>query len=133
MWLVSFATVISYGPAQSSEWRTPTYPVVSWTQASNHIGQHVTVEGTIVHIYYYFFQFYYDGAYFLVFHQPGQGYFYAVILSSDSGNFKCTIINFYLNKVVRITGTIQLWHGAPLIVVSGPSQIEVAYQGFPCS
>jgi DNA/RNA endonuclease YhcR with UshA esterase domain len=54
-------------------------------------------------------------------------------LSSDSGKFKCSITQFYLNKEVRITGTVQLYNGAPEIIVSSPSQIEVAYQGFPCS
>jgi hypothetical protein len=129
---ISLAAPTPQGFAQSSEWLTPTVPVVTWTEAGSHVGQHVTVQGTVVRTYYYFPQYYYDGAYFLVLGTPYQGYFYGVILSSDSVNFKCSITEFYLNKEVRITGTIQLYDGAPEITVTAPSQIEVAYQGFPC-
>jgi len=122
---------ISYSSATEtkSEWLPATTQVVSWNQASNYVGQVVTVEGTIVYTYYSS----YSGTSFLDFHYPYQGYFYSVIFSSDVGNFKCSITNFYLNKQVRITGTIQLYNGAPEIIVSSPSQIQVAYQGFPCS
>ena len=122
---------VSYSSATEtkSEWLPATTQVVSWNQASNYVGQVVTVEGTIVYTYYSS----YSGTSFLDFHYPYQGYFYGVVFSSDAGNFKCSITNFYLNKDVRITGTIQLYNGAPEIIVSSPSQIEVAYQGFPCS
>ena len=130
---ISLVALTPQGFAQSSEWLTPTAPVVSWTDAGNHVGQYVTVQGMIVRTFYYFPQYYYDGAYFLVLGTLYQGYFYGVILSSDSVNFKCSITQFYLNKDVRITGTIQLYNGAPEIIVSSPSQIEVAYMGYPCS
>jgi DNA/RNA endonuclease YhcR with UshA esterase domain len=129
----SLIALTAQGFAQSSEWVTPSAPVVSWTDAGNRVGQYVAVQGTIVRTFYYFPQYYYDGAYFLVLGTLYQGYFYGVILSSDSVNFKCSITQFYLNKDVRITGTIQLYNGAPEIIVSSPSQIEVAYMGYPCS
>ena len=121
------------GIAQSAEWLPQGYPVVSWTNASNYVGQHVTVEGTIDSTYYYFHQYFFSGTYFLVFHQPQEGYFYGIIFSSTAANFKCSITQFYLNKTVRITGTVGFYDGAPEITVNTPSQIEVAYQGFPCS
>jgi hypothetical protein len=130
---VSLLALTPQGFAQNSEWLTPSAPVVSWTDAINHVSQRVTVQGTIAETYYYFYRYYFDGAYFLVFHYPNEGYFYGVILSSDSSNFKCSIAEFYLNKHVRITGTIQLYDGVPEITVAAPSQIEVAYQGFSCS
>ena len=120
---------ISSATAAKSEWLPATTQVVSWNQASSYVGQYVTVQGTIVYTYYSS----YSGTSFLDFHYPYQGYFYGVIFSSDAGNFKCSITDFYLNKAVRITGTIQLYNGAPEIIVSSPSQIQVAYMGFPCS
>ena len=129
----SLVTLTRQGFAQRSEWLTPSAPVVSWTDAGDHAGQRVTVQGEIVQTYYYFYQYYFDGAYFLVFHAPNQGYFYGVILSGDTPNFKCAITEFYLNKEVRITGSIQLFEAVPEIIITAPSQIEVAYQGFPCS
>jgi micrococcal nuclease len=67
---------------------------------------------------------------FLDFHDPYQGYFVAVIFSSDVKNFPFPADSFYRNKEVRITGTIQLYQGAPEIIVHSPSQIEVACMGF---
>jgi len=66
----------------------------------------------------------------LDFHDPYQGYFVAVIFSSDVKNFPFAADSFYRNKEVRITGTIQLYQGAPEIIVHSPSQIEVACTGF---
>jgi len=125
----STSSIVLYSSATGSEWVPATAQVVSWDQASNFVGQDVAVEGTIVYTYYSS----YSGTYFLDFHYPYQGYFAGVIFSSGAGNFGCSITDFYLNKDVRITGTIQLYNGQPQIIVSSPSQIEVAYQGFPCS
>ena len=129
LWLCGTLVLTPYGFAQSGQWLTPTAPVVSWTDASNYIGQTIAVQGTIVYTYFSS----YSGTSFLDFHYPYQGYFYGVVFSSDAGNFRCSITNFYLNKEVRITGMIQLYNGAPEIIISSPSQIEVAYQVFPCT
>ncbi|MGP8126793.1 MAG: hypothetical protein ACLP9D_03195 [Candidatus Bathyarchaeia archaeon] len=129
VWLSASIAATPYGFAQSAKWLTPTAPVVSWTDASSYVGQTVAIEGTIVYTYYSS----YSGTSFLDFHYPYQGYFYGVVFSSDAGNFKCSITDFYLNKDVRIIGPVQLYNGAPEIIVSSPSQVEVAYQGFPCS
>jgi len=125
----AISATIPFVYTQTPEWGTPSAPVVSWTVATNYVGQYVTVEGTIVYTYYSS----YSGTSFLDFNYPYQGYFYGVIFSSDAGNFGCSITSFYLNKEVRITGTVQLYNGAPEIIVHTPSQIEVAYMGFPCS
>jgi len=99
--------------------------VVSYLQASNYAGQSKTVEGTVVRTYTSS-----KGNVFLDFHDPYQGYFDAVIFSNDVANFHFNPASFYLNKEVRITGTIQMYQGAPEIIVHSPSQIEVAYMGF---
>jgi len=125
----STSSIVLYSSTTEVEWLPATTQVVSWDQASNYVGQYVAVEGTIVYTYYSS----YSGTSFLDFHYPYQGYFAGVVFSSGAGNFKCSITDFYLNKDVRITGTIQLYNGQPQIIVNSPSQIEVAYQGFPCS
>jgi len=145
--LFGSVVVAPYGFAQGPRWLTPSAPVVSWTAASNYVGETVAVEGVILYTYSS-----YSGTTFLDFHTNGNtnrnqievgrtysfdfpypGYFSGAVFSSDTGNFKCSISNFYLNKDVRITGMVQLFKGAPEIIISNPSQIEVAYQGFPCS
>ena len=109
---------------QKLKWISSSSNVVSWKDASNYIGQSKTVEGTIVYTYAS------SGAVFLDFHYPYQGYFYAVIFTSDTGRFPFSPASFYLNKEVRVTGPIQLYKGSPEIIVHSPSQIEVAYMGF---
>jgi hypothetical protein len=96
--------------------------VIQYTEAGSYVGQVKTVEGTIV---------YTDVSgpnVFLDFHYPYQGYFYAYIPSAS--NFGFSPASFYLNKEVRVTGTIVLYNGTPEIIVYSPSQIEVAYMGF---
>lgn len=110
--------------SQRAKWITSNVNVISYSQAASYSGQTKTVEGIIVHTYVS------GGTVFLDFHYPYQGYFYAVIFSSSVGNFKFQPASFYLNKEVRITGLIQLYQGAPEIIVNTPSQIEVAYVGF---
>jgi micrococcal nuclease len=67
---------------------------------------------------------------FLDFHDPYKGYFEVTIFSSDVKNFAFSPASFYLNKEVRVTGTIELYQGDPEIIVHSPSQIEVACMGF---
>lgn len=112
-------------PTTNPEWLPTSNQVIQYTEASNYVGQSVTVEGTIV------YTFSSDtSTTFLDFHNPYQGYFYAVIFVGDLSNFRFQPSSFYLNKDVRITGTIQLYNGVPEIIVRSPSQIEVAYMGF---
>lgn len=108
------------------KWTTHNANVISWAGAGQYIGQVRTVEGTIVYTHVSS-----KGTVFLDFY-PYQGYLYAVIFSNDAGNFKCSPTNFYYTHEVRITGFIQSYEGIPLIILSSPLQIEVAYMGFGC-
>lgn len=104
------------------KWISSDANVISYTQAASYVNQRKTVEGTIVYTHQ-------SGSnVFLDFHYPYQGYFYAYIPSTGSFGFSPT--SFYLNKEVRVTGTIVLYKGTPEIIVNSPSQIEVAYMGF---
>ncbi len=107
---------------QRPKWISSDSNVIQWTQAASYAGQSKTVEGTIVYSYM-------SGSnVFLDFRNPYQGYFYAYIPSAS--NFGFSPASFYLNKEVRVTGTIQMYNGSPEIIVNSPSQIEVAYMGF---
>jgi len=111
--------------AISQKWLNPSDSnVVSWTDASKHIGQTKTVEGTIVRTFRSS-----TNTIFLNFHDPYQGYFCGVIFASDLSSFPFNPEDFYRGKEVRISGLIKLYQGAPEIIVENPSQIEVAYMG----
>lgn len=131
---VSITVTSTYSPvtssptfvsATSAEWLPTSNQVIQYTEASNYVGQSVTVEGIIVYTYSSDTM-----TTFLDFHYPYQGYFYAVIFVGDLSNFRFQPSSFYLNKDVRVTGTIQLYKGTPELIVWSPSQIEVAYMGF---
>jgi hypothetical protein len=130
MTVVSTSSTISTTPSQTpttitGKWLGSSANVVSYLQAANYVGQSKTVEGKIVRTYVSN-----KGTVFLDFHDPYQGYFQVTIFSSDVKNFQFSPASFYLNKEVRVTGTIELYQGAPEIIVHSPSQIEVAYMGF---
>ena len=108
----------------SQKWIAPNANVISWTVAGQYVGQTETVEGTIVYTHRS------GGNVFLDFHYPYQGYFYGYMPPSAGGNFHFSPESYYLNKEVRISGNIVLYKGTPEIIVSSPSQIEVAYMGF---
>jgi len=107
------------------KWISSSTNVVSYLQAASYVGQSKTVEGTIVRTFVSS-----KGTMFLDFHDPYQGYFQVTIFASDVKNFPSSSASFYLNKEVRVTGTIELYQGAPEIIAHSPSQIEVAYMGF---
>jgi len=112
-------------PPPPNKWINPADPnVINWADAGKYVGQTKTVEGTIVRAYRS------ANAIFLDFHDPYQGYFMAVIFKSDWANFKFQPEIFYKNKEVRVTGLIKTYQGSPEIIVSSPTQIEVANMGF---
>ncbi len=83
----------------------------------------VTVEGDIVRTYYA------RGSKgqptFLNFHDPYEGYFTAVIWGDDRGKFPPNPESYYLYKKVRVKGKIEIYKGAPEIILRQPSQIWV--------
>jgi hypothetical protein len=122
---VPSTSVASTSSGQPPKWISSSTNVVSYLQAANYIGQSKTVEGKIVRTYAST-----KGTVFLDFHDPYQGYFEVTIFASDVKNFPFSPVSFYLNKEVRVTGTIELYQGSPEIIVHSPSQIEVANMGF---
>jgi hypothetical protein len=129
--VVVSSNLVSANPSvmqMGQKWINSNANVILWSVAGQYIGQTGTIEGTVVYTYVSS-----KGTVFLDFHYPYQGYFYGVIFASNVGNFRCSPSGFYLNQEVRITGLIQSYKGSPEIIVSSPSQIEVAYVGFACS
>jgi DNA/RNA endonuclease YhcR with UshA esterase domain len=106
-----------------TKWKSSDEGVISYLDADNYIGQKKTVEGTIVKT----FKYTKGKTIFLNFHDPYQGYFTAIIWSSDWGKFPFAPEEYYKGKEVRVTGEIIEYKGSPEIVVRDPSQIEVVY------
>lgn len=113
-------------PSQlKTKWESSDEGVISYLDADNYIGKTKTVEGTIVKT----FKYTKGKIIFLNFHDPYQGYFTAIIWSSDWDNFPFAPEDYYKGKEVRVTGEIIEYKGSPEIVVRDPSQIEIAYTG----
>ena len=97
--------------------------VISFLDAGKYVGQVKTVEGTIVRTYKC--TKCRHKVIFLNFHDPYEGYFRAIIWEEDWNKFPFAPEIYYKGKKVRVTGKIELYKGAPEIVVREPSQIEV--------
>jgi DNA/RNA endonuclease YhcR with UshA esterase domain len=91
---------------------------VAPNQAQAHVGQIVTVEGTVSEVY--------TGNSGTTFLDIGGAYpnnaFAAVIFKDDSGKFRD--VDTLGGKTVDVTGAIRLYRGRAEIVVSDPAQIK---------
>jgi len=96
-------------------------PAISYLDADSYIGEIKTVEGTIVDT----FKYTKGNVIFLNFHNPYEGYFTAIIWSSDWSKFPMSPDIYYKYKKVRVTGEIIEYKGSSEIVVDDPSQIEI--------
>ena len=123
--VTSCVTSISTCNTSTVKWLSLAQEVVSYVDAGKYAGQTRTVEGTIVGT-----DRSSSNTVFLNFHDPYKGYFTVVIFSSDLSKFTFDPEKVYLHTEVRVTGQIQLYQGAPEIIVRSPSQIEVAWMGF---
>ena len=97
----------------------PAPAVVSWQDAGQYVGQEITVEGAVVRTY--------DSGKvtFLNFSDDWADTLNIVIFASDYDRFSTPPESLYLNQVVRVTGRIKEYKGAPEIVVESPDQIEI--------
>lgn len=123
------AAVISYGlvlAALSTMAVAPTNrlcaqePVVADTAASHHVGQTVTVEGSVASVHEAR-----SGTTFLNFGSayPNQA-FTAVIFRSAASRFPNP--QQWEGKRVRVTGQVRLYRGKPEIILETASQLTVA-------
>lgn len=105
------------GPSRSAAPDDP--EVVSWRQAQRHVGEFVTVEGTIV------LTRRTEKACFLNFHPEWQHTFTAVIFARRFDAFPAQPEAHYRGRTVRVTGLVRAYQGKPEIVLESPDQIEV--------
>lgn len=93
-------------------------PVIPWQQAAAYEGQEVTVEGVVVDSYKS------DQVIFLNFSED-RSQFKAVIFRRDWSKWPQSPELLLRGATVRVSGPVQLYQGAPEIVVDDPAQIEV--------
>ena len=93
--------------------------VISWDSAGNHIGKHMTVQGTIVRSHNS------GTACFLNFHRNFTRYMSIAIFENSFWRFPFQPEKFYLNKTIRVTGKIRKYKGRPEIIVNSPGQIKI--------
>lgn len=93
--------------------------IISWRDAAHYYGQTKTVKGRIVASNNT------GKVCFLNFHKNWKKYFTAVIFSSDFDKFPLYPEDYYLNRIVLVTGLIKEYKGKPEIIVKSPSQIEI--------
>lgn len=112
--VLALAPVLGLAPASASV-RAET---VAPNQAQAHVGQVVTVEGTVSEVY--------TGKSGATFLDIGGAYpnnaFAAVIFKDDASKFPD--IDTLGGKTVDITGSVRLYQGRPEIVVNDPAQIK---------
>jgi len=84
----------------------------------------VTVEGTVVRTYNS------GNAVFLNFHRDYANHFKAVIFPDDWPKFPQPPEELFKGRLVRITGVVQEYRGAPEIIVEEPGQIEMALSAY---
>ncbi len=93
--------------------------IVSWEDAGKYIGRLVTVEGYVVATYRS------DKVLMLNFHQDYRKHFKVAVFSQDLAKFPEHPEDFYKKRLVRVTGTVKEYEGAPEMVIDGPEQIVV--------
>lgn len=119
------ATLTATAPPLWAPTPTPAGNIISWNEAACCVGQAVMVCGPVA------------GAKYAssskgqpTFLDLGKPYpdperFTVVIWGDDRGNFPQPPEEFYAGKEICVTGTVELYKGAPQIVVREPAQIAV--------
>jgi len=96
--------------------------VVSWQDAGKYVGRLVTVEGLVVATYRS------DKVLMLNFHQDYRKHFKVAVFADKLAKFPEHPEDFYKKRLVRVTGIVVEYEGAPEMVVDEPEQITVVEQ-----
>jgi len=116
------APVSARQPADPSAGATappPATQVVNWQDATAYAGQTVTVEGQIVDTYNS------GKVVFLNFDEDFQRTFKVVIFPEAWPLFPQPPEDLYRGQMVRVTGQIKIYQGAPEIIVGTPDTIQI--------
>lgn len=116
--IVGPATGADQATAGDAGQATASGAVVSWEAAADHAGQSVVVEGRVVDTYRS------DKVIFLNF-SPDRDQFKVVIFADDWERWPQSPDELYYGKSLRVAGEVELYQGAPEIIVEQPEQIEV--------
>jgi len=92
---------------------------ISWEDAGKYIGSQASIEGKVVSAYNS------GKVCYLNFHPNWKRYFTVVIFASDFTRFPSPPEKTYLEKTIRVTGTVKEYQGRPEMVVSSPGQIQI--------
>ena len=92
--------------------------VIPYTEAANYVGQEKTVEGTVEWVLK-------GNLTVLNFNVAEKPNLQVAIPPGARGAFPAGFALFYLDKTVRVTGTIESYKGTPKIVVNLPSKIRI--------
>ena len=94
-------------------------PLICWDQASQYIGQTVTVTGKVTRT------FKNDKVCFLNFHNNFTKYMSIVLFASKFRYFPKNPEKYYLNKTIHVIGKIKEYKGKPEIILNKVDQIKI--------
>ncbi len=108
--------------------RDPDASAVPWHLAHQRVGQRITIEGKVVNTHTSR-----QRVVFLNFDKNWQGTFYIPLFRNAFEALPESAEHYFLNKTVRVTGTVTLYKGTPNIEVHHLRQIKVvdATKGLP--
>jgi DNA/RNA endonuclease YhcR with UshA esterase domain len=92
---------------------------ISWQDAADYEGQTVTVKGHVVDTYNS------GKVVFLNFDKDYKNTYKVVLFPDAWSLFPAPPEEYFLDKVVRVTGLVEIYQGAPEITVKQPEQIEL--------
>jgi len=93
--------------------------VIPYTKADSFVNRLVTVQGFVVDTYRS------DKVLILNFHQDYRNHFCVPIFATDLAKFPAHPEDHYKKRLVRVTGVVKEYRGAPQIVVRDPEQIVI--------
>jgi micrococcal nuclease len=97
-------------------------PTITPPEAKDHVGQIVTVEGTVSEVHH-------AASGKVTFIDMGGRYpnnpFAGVIFSGDASQFPA--VDSFTGKTVDITGRVKLYNGSPEIILNEPGQIKIKH------
>ena len=100
--------------ADACPWET-----VRWDKAPDCIGRLVRVVGEVVATYRS------DKVFIMNFHEDYRRHFKVAVFASDLPKFPPSPEDYYKKRIVRVTGLVREFEGAPEMIVTDPEQIEV--------
>ncbi len=95
------------------------WETVRWDRAPECYGRLVRVVGQVVATYRS------DKVFIMNFHEDYRRHFKVAVFADDLDKFPPNPEDYYKKRIVRVTGMVKEFEGAPEMIVSDPEQIEV--------